>query len=271
MHYLWGPSVAPRLAPWAHETRPAWGPSAWRLRLGSRFRRHRPCSLSTPTSASPLPAAPQKRNSRGEPTIRGRGPPLWAAPSRSVPSSVARAGRVGCAAFLPPRASPLRPTRHGAATRDGARPRAPPAPAPAPYVEDVRGDAGPGGTSQRRPLPFRSKREWPRRPPPWPGRRLLALRRRAAANGHRGGGTAGGCQPPGHGSAETGAREPPPRPGPWGRSRGSWRRSREQQPEDHCSPRLRRTDAGPTLTPRAPDRQHDRRAAPGLLLHRAQG
>lgn len=271
MHYPWGPSVAPRLAPWAGETRPAWGPSAWRLRLGSRFRRHRPCSLSTPTSASPLPASPQKRNSRGEPTIRGRGPPLWAAPSRSMPSSVARAGRVGCAAFLTPRASPLRPTRHGAATRDGARPRAPPAPAPAPYVEDVRGDAGPGvhrsvtlslsgarGSGRRAPRPGRDATSWrcggarqpmgteevgPLAAVNLPG---TGARRRERASRRRAPGRGGGAAGVGGGAAE-------------------------QQPEDHCSPRLRRTDAGPTLTPRAPDRQHDRRAAPGLLLHRAEG
>lgn len=113
MHYAWGPSVAQRLAPWAHETRPERGPSArrLRLRLGSGFRRHRPCSLSTPTSANPLPASPQTRNSRGEPTFRGREPPLWAGQSRSMPFSVARPGRAGRSALLTPRASPLRPTR----------------------------------------------------------------------------------------------------------------------------------------------------------------
>lgn len=117
------------------------------------------------------------------------------------------------------------PPGHGAATRDGVRPRAPPAPAPAPYVEDVQGDAGPGGDIAASPSPFPEQEGVAAHPPPWPGPHLLALRRRAAANGHRGGGTAGGCQPPGHGSAETGsARAAAPRavgeePRGWGRSR----------------------------------------------------
>lgn len=63
-------------------------------------------------------------------------------------------------------------------------------------------------------------------PPPWPRRHRPALQRRTAANGRGGGWPAGGCHPPGDESAERGARELPPRPGPWGRSRGRRRRSR---------------------------------------------
>lgn len=56
---------------------------------------------------------------------------------------------------------------------------------------------------------------------PQPGLHRLALPRRAAANGRRGGGPAGGCHPPGDGdgSAETGNARAAAAPGSWGRSR----------------------------------------------------
>lgn len=151
---------------------------------------------------------------------------------------------------------------HGAATRDCTRPKELPASAPAPYVGDVQGDAGRWGISQRRPPPFRRRRE---RPP-----------RRAAET--------------------RGSQWAPRRWAGWrlspsgGRERGDWERaSRRRAPavgeepggggEEPPSSRLRTTallSCGkptpvPRLPPGVPDRQHDRRAAPGVLLHRAEG
>lgn len=56
----------------------------------------------------------------------------------------------------------------------------------------------------------------------------------------------------GTGARRRGAREPPPRPGRRGGA-GGWRGgAAEQPPEDHCSPELRETDAGPTPAARRP-------------------
>lgn len=163
------------------------------------------------------------------------------------------------------------PPGHGAATRDGVRPRAPPAPAPAPYVEDVQGDAGPGGDIAASPSPFPEQEGVAARPPLWPGPHLLALRRHAAANGHRGGGTAGGCQPPRARERGNGERASRRAPGRGGGAAGLG----EEPPSNSPRTTARQGCGGltlvPRLTPRAPDRQHDRRAAPGLLLHRAEG
>lgn len=186
------------------------------------------------------------------------------APSRSQPSPATRAGRAGgCLPHAPPRTATVPPRVTGSAgkgltLRRGGR------------AERCR----PGGISRRRPPPFRRRREWPPGPPPRPrpGPDAAArLQRRTAANGLRGGGTAGGGHPPGDGSAETGSARAAAAPGPRGRSRGSGRRSRGAAARGPLLPRLRRTDLAPRLAPRAPDRHHDRRAAPGLLLHRAEG
>lgn len=154
---------------------------------------------------------------------------------------------------MPPRAPRASPPKQGATTRDGARATEPPAPAPASYVGDVQGDARPWGISRLRPPPLRRWLE--RRPsPPAPAQ----------------------PPPPPPGAAEArGSQWAPRRWAGWrlspsrGRERGDWERAScrrapgrgggaagggggaaEQPPEDHCSPRLRRTDAGPT--PAAP-------------------
>lgn len=229
---------------------------------GSRFRRHRPCSLSTPTSAGLSPASHQTQSSWGEPYFRETGPPHWAAPSRSKPPS----GRlpVQSRAVPSPRPELLHgiPPGHTAATRDRTSPRVSPAPTPALYVGDVQGDAAPGrGDFTASPVPFPALEgvaaEAPPTPPspplPRPGRR--ALQRHAAANRHRGGGTAGGRQPPGRRERGVGARHRRRALGLGGGAAGVGGGVAEKQPEDHCSPRLRRTDAGPkpaSLRPRPP-------------------
>ena len=125
------------------------------------------------------------------------------------------------------------------------------------------------------PAPFPARGGAATEPPrPWPGRDRPALQRRAAANGRRGGGPAGGCHPLGDGSAETGSARAAAAPRVVGEERPE--EEEEEEPRS-CSPGTTahpgcggQTPA-PSLPPQAPDRQHDRRAAPGLLLHRTEG
>lgn len=110
-------------------------------------------------------------------------------------------------------------------------------------------------------------------PRSWPARRRPAQPRRAAANGRRGGGPAGDSHPRADGSAQTGSA----------RAGAALRVVGEEPPEEEEEePRSsrQRTTVSPgcggqtpaaRLSPRALNRQHDRRAAPSLLLHRTEG
>lgn len=251
----------------ARESRPERGPGARTAKpAGSRFRRHRPGSLCTPTSAPSFGLSPSAELPGPSPNFPGKGATL-ARPAADSPGPFVPPGSGGASSRAPrPSAGP------GAATRDHARPREPPAPAPAPYVGDVQREAGPWGISQRRRPLSGARGSGRRAPPPGPGRRRAALQRRAAANGRRGGGPAGGCHPAGDGSAEPGSARATA-------SRALGEESRLEEEEEPPSSRPRTTarpgcgapTPAPRLPPRVPDRQHDRRAAPGLLLHRAEG
>ena len=245
---------------------------------GSRFRRHRPCSLSTPTSASLSPVSHQTQSSWGEPYFRETGPPHWAAPSRSKPPS----GRlpVQSRAVPSPRPELLHgiPPGHTAATRDRTSPRVSPAPTPALYVGDVRGDAAPGrGDFTASPVPFPAlEGVAAEAPPPRPAHLCLgpdAGRCRGTRQpiGTEEVGLLAAVNLPGDGSAE------------WERATAAapWVLGEEPRELEEESPKSsQRTTArlgcggqtlAPSLPPCAPDRQHDCRSAPGLLLHRAEG
>lgn len=199
----------------------------------------------------------------GEPSFPRKG----AAPSR-LPSSTASQAQL----CLLARPAPPRPSRAPPRVTVRARQNLPP-PRRLPTWGTCREMPGRGGfRGFARPL---CGAGWSggQAPPPRPSRHRHrpALQRREAANGRRGGGPAGGCHPPGDGSAETGSARAAAAPQVVG----------EEPPEEEEEPpssRLRTTArpgcGGQTpalrLPPRAPDRQHDRRAAPGLLLHRAE-
>lgn len=200
------------------------------------------------------------------PNFPGKGSPP-ATPAAHSPGPLFAPGSGGASSRAPrPSAGP------GSATRDHARPREPPAPAPAPYVGDVPGEAGPWGISRRRRPLSGAGGSGRRAPPPGPGRHRAALQRRAAANGRRGGGPAGGCHPAADGSAEPGSARATA-----SRVLGEepWLEEEEEPPSSRPRTTARPSCGGPTPAPRlpplVPDRQHDRRAAPGLLLHRAEG
>lgn len=221
--------------------------------------------------SSPLPASPQTRNSRASPNFEEGDRPLGCSISQQARSgrSSGTAGRRlphaprFCAAPRPATVPPRVTVRAG---EDLPPPRRLPTwgtcgemPGPGDFV------ASPAS------FPAREGVAAPPSPSPGPDATARRCRRRAAANGLRGGGTAGGCQPPGAGSAETGsARAAAPR------AVGAEPRELEEEPPRRGQRTTARLGCGgpalaPLLTPRAPDRQHDRRAAPGLLLHGAEG
>lgn len=187
----------------------------------------------------PLPASPQTRNSRGEPSFRGRGPPRLAA---SPLPPLVRQSRV----MPPPRPAPH---GHGAATRGGERREGP----SAPDVEDVQRDARPRGDFAASPPPFRRRREWPPCPPPRPrpGPDAAARRCRGARQpmGSEEVGRRAAVTLPGTGARRLGAREPRPRPGRGGGA-GGW----EEEPPS-SSPRTTAPQAAedrPGRTPYSP-------------------
>lgn len=163
------------------------------------------------------------------------------APSRSRPSPATRPAEPGDASPTP------RPHGHGAATRGGERREGP----SAPDVEDVPRDARPGGTSRRRPPPFRRRREWPPspRPRPRPGPDAAARRCRGARQpmGSEEVGLRAAVTRPGTGARRLGAREPRPRPGRGGGA-GEW----EEEPPS-SSPRTTAPQAAEDRPGRTPD------------------
>lgn len=166
--------------------------------------------LSTPISASPLPAPPRP----------------WASPGRGslfhgrslLPASEPGGASHSCSA------PPLAP-RHGASTRDGTR--------RSPTWGTCRVMRASGGWPRRVARPLSGERGRGRPLPPRPGRRARRCRGARQPMGAEEGPT-GGCHPAGHGSARAAAAAP----GPRGRSRGPRGGGGAAAPpqEDHCSP-----------------------------------
>lgn len=213
---------------------------------------------------SPLTAPPRPRSSRGRALTSQEGDSLPTHPAPGChPQKSSPAARLAGSGGASSRA----PSGYCAATRDPAPPTEPPVRARLPTWETCGEMPRRGGfRSVTRPLSGAGGSSR-RATPPRPGRHSLELQRRAAANGRRGGGPAGGCHPPGDGLAESGSARATA-------SQAVGEGPREEEEEEPASSRPRTTarpgSGAPTLVP-LPRRQHDRRAAPGLLLHRAEG
>lgn len=243
------PCGATRSASWVRDSRMPPGPGARTPGLRPFVSAGTgPARFPRPLLQSPHGASPSAELPGASPNFPGRRQSPHPSRPRLPPAEVLScrsSGRVG-RGLLPRPVGVLRRHARPCAPDRAARSRT------APYVGDVRGDAAPWGISQRHPPPFRRGREQsPRHPSPartpqpraaeaggsqwaprrWAGWRLPPSRGRARGVGERashrlpgrGGGAAGG----GGGGAG------------------------EQPPEDHCSPRLRSTHAGPAPPPPA--------------------
>lgn len=258
------------MAPWAHESWLARGLGARMAKPpGSGFRLSRPCSFSTPTSASLLPAVSPNTELARLALISRKGTVPLGCPGRSRSFPAARPGQAGrCLPHVP---------RFLAAPRPGTAPprvtvragESLPPPHRLPTWGTCREMPGRGGFLSVARLLSGAGGCGRRAPPPGSGRHHPALQMLTAANGRRGGGPAGGCHPPGDGSAEIGSARAAAAP----RAVGEEPREEEEEEPPSSYPRTtaRPGSGGPTpaprLPPRVPDRKHDRRAAPGLLLH----